>query len=320
MAYKTFERNGYEENGMNEFLNDPKIRFYFNQLDVLGDITEACPTKNLDKTNVGLVKVGAKPLSGIRGLYFTKGMWKVKFLDNDYEVITCIFRYYDKETLVKSYHIAHSFLKKVIMYKRHIHEDDGTILEELNDYQLVELDERKSKDNGINKLKQFRHNETRYRRSPPEDKNNFKKTMSTTLERSESLDSLYEREKKKKKKKSKGSININLVKTPGLKEKPRKLTKFETKFLKYCNYSTIDMINHIMEQNRESRLIDHGKTFTLKHNVYNLKPNGSDCQYNEVCTNSHMFPYLNEISRDDLVSRTSLKLVNFGPPYESLGP
>ncbi|BAM40107.1 conserved hypothetical protein [Theileria orientalis strain Shintoku] len=294
MAYQTFERNGYEENLMDEFIHDPKIRFYFNQLDVLGDITEACPTKNLDKTNVGLVKVGAKPLSGIRGLYFTKGMWKVKFLDNDYEVITCIFRYHDKETLVKSYHIAHSFLKKVIMYKRHIHEDDGTILEELNDYQLVELDERKSKENGINKLRQFRQSETRYRRSPPEEKNNYRKTIHDSFERSESLDSLYEREKKKKKrKKSNGSININLVKSPGMKEKPRKLTKFESKFLKYCDYSTIDMINHIMDQNRESRLMDHGKTFTLKHGLYDINPRESDGEYNDVCTNGYMFPYLN---------------------------
>lgn len=292
-------------------LDDPKISFYFKKLDDLGDISRLYPTRYMDKTNVGMAKVGARPLSGIRGLYFTKGMWKVRFLDDDYDVITCLFRYSDRETLIKSYHIAHLFLQKVIEYKRQIHEDDGTILEKLEERQLVELDNRKSKDRAAMKPREGAggsqtrpHSE---RRHDPKRPSYASSNDSEYLEAGESGRGKKRKSEKLSDSSTESSINVGIVKSPGSK-KPRKLSNFEAKFLKYCDYSALEMIHHVIDKARESRLSEHGKTYCVKHRVGDVKSRELEAGL-RAARGGGAFEEIQDLglSRDELLKKTSLK-------------
>eukprot|EP00375_Theileria_parva_P002263 XP_764941.1 hypothetical protein [Theileria parva strain Muguga] len=270
MASETTEESVSAINKQLESINDPKIKSYFSELETLGDITKSNFGKTIDRVNVGLSKVGARPVSGIRGLYFNKGMWKVKYYDNDYEIVTCLFRYDDTDKLIKSYHIARSFLNKVIEYNRHINEDDGTILEELNNDQLIELDKRKSKVTYEVTSRPYL--------SDLCDKNDPLIIENLSLKRTRNtqpgayLTRPYYRDSQVKRRKKETPTSINNIAIPvittarnvGTRIKNRKLSKFEAKILKYSNYSTIEMIHDMIDKNCESKLCDHGKFYSIK--------------------------------------------------------
>uniref|UniRef100_A0A3B0MNR7 Uncharacterized protein n=1 Tax=Theileria annulata TaxID=5874 RepID=A0A3B0MNR7_THEAN len=270
MASETSEESVCGINNQLESINDPRIKSFFSELETLGDITKSIYGKTIDRVNVGLSKVGARPVSGIRGLYFNKGMWKVKYFDNDYEVVTCLFRYDDTDKLIKTYHIARSFLNKVIEYNRHINEDDGTILDELTNDQLIELDKRKSKVTYEITSRPYL--------SDLCDKNDpliienlsLKRTRKTQPTNFVQKPYYRDNEVKRKKREAPEPTNnfdlqaIMASRNVGTGIKNRKLPKFEAKILKYSNFSTIDMIHDMIDKNCEAKLCDHGKIYSIK--------------------------------------------------------
>ncbi|KAF8821818.1 AP2 domain transcription factor AP2X-5 [Cardiosporidium cionae] len=70
------------------------------------------------------VNVGAKPFSGVRGIYFQQGLWKVKYKGNN-EAGVRVFPYKTVEEMRKQFFVAKKFLHTVIGKGRQLHDSDG---------------------------------------------------------------------------------------------------------------------------------------------------------------------------------------------------
>ncbi|KAL8447155.1 hypothetical protein Emag_004421 [Eimeria magna] len=75
--------------------------------------------------------VGKKPFSGVRGIYFQQGFWKVKYKGEQEEAMK-LFPYSpgDEKEMKSQFELARSFLRQVIDKGRHLHDSDGEGLSE----------------------------------------------------------------------------------------------------------------------------------------------------------------------------------------------
>ncbi|KAL8272861.1 hypothetical protein Esti_003248 [Eimeria stiedai] len=75
--------------------------------------------------------VGKKPFSGVRGIYFQQGLWKVKYRGEQEEAMK-LFPYSpgDEKQMKCQFELARSFLRQVIDKGRHLHDSDGEGLSE----------------------------------------------------------------------------------------------------------------------------------------------------------------------------------------------
>ncbi|OEH77986.1 hypothetical protein cyc_00421 [Cyclospora cayetanensis] len=75
--------------------------------------------------------VGKKPFSGVRGIYFQQGLWKVKYRGDQEEAMK-LFPYCpgDEKDMKLQFELARSFLRQVIDKGRHLHDSDGEGLSE----------------------------------------------------------------------------------------------------------------------------------------------------------------------------------------------
>ncbi|PHJ24675.1 ap2 domain transcription factor ap2x-5 [Cystoisospora suis] len=78
--------------------------------------------------------VGKKPYSGVRGIYFQQGAWKVRYRGNAEEVVK-LFPYThgvsrDLRSMSKQFKLARQFLRQVIAKGRQLHDSDGEGLSE----------------------------------------------------------------------------------------------------------------------------------------------------------------------------------------------
>ncbi|KAL8435049.1 hypothetical protein ACSSS7_002719 [Eimeria intestinalis] len=75
--------------------------------------------------------VGKKPFSGVRGIYFQQGLWKVKYRGEQEEAMK-LFPYSpgDEKEMKTQFELARSFLRQVIDKGRHLHDSDGEGLSE----------------------------------------------------------------------------------------------------------------------------------------------------------------------------------------------
>ncbi|CDJ46541.1 hypothetical protein, conserved [Eimeria brunetti] len=75
--------------------------------------------------------VGKKPFSGVRGIYFQQGLWKVKYRGEQEEAMK-LFPYSpgDEKDMKSQFELARSFLRQVIDKGRQLHDSDGEGLSE----------------------------------------------------------------------------------------------------------------------------------------------------------------------------------------------
>ncbi|AFZ79269.1 hypothetical protein BEWA_021160 [Theileria equi strain WA] len=248
-----------------------QYRYYFNELERLGRLNAARHELEGDNQYCGNTKAGAKPLSGIRGLYFSKGSWRVKYLDDQGEVITCYFNYNDPKLLIAGFKVAYSFLKKVIEYKRQVNKDDGLVLEELSNEELLELDNRKKKRDLL--LMEQKNAPTLRERNTPSVSSGWATSFSTEY----STGYLDEQANLPKIKRNRGRPRIDreyvtppdeylwnsenffdwgqtaVAKRAPVK-KPRRLSRFQEKFESYMHHSTHDLIDDMITQGMQERM------------------------------------------------------------------
>ncbi|CBZ54670.1 unnamed protein product [Neospora caninum Liverpool] len=85
--------------------------------------------KNLTRPRGGRTKrfnVGKKPFSGVRGIYFQQGAWKVRYRGDQEEVLK-VFPYVngDFDSMWVQFSLARQFLRQVIAKGRQLHDSDG---------------------------------------------------------------------------------------------------------------------------------------------------------------------------------------------------
>ncbi|KAK1933091.1 hypothetical protein X943_002131 [Babesia divergens] len=125
---------------------------YFEDLESIGPLNTRDDASVSAKESGRKIKVGAKPLSGVRGIYYTRGTWRVQYRGNGQDIVSCVFNYDTKEVLIATFDLAFKLLRRVIKLGRHIKKEDGMIIGELTEDRLLDLDRRSrlrtSKQNG----------------------------------------------------------------------------------------------------------------------------------------------------------------------------
>eukprot|EP00371_Babesia_bovis_P003061 XP_001611708.1 hypothetical protein [Babesia bovis T2Bo] len=115
---------------------------YFEELERLGPL-DTSKMSSVARNYAGKkVKVGAKPLSGVRGIYYTRGTWRVQYRGTDGEIVSCVFNYDSKDVLIATFDLAFRLLRKVINLGRQVKSEDGMIITELTEERLLDLDRR----------------------------------------------------------------------------------------------------------------------------------------------------------------------------------
>ncbi|GFE53185.1 AP2 domain transcription factor AP2X-5, putative [Babesia ovis] len=115
---------------------------YFQELDRLGPLEKTDAASVSRKDSGKKVKVGAKPLSGVRGIYYTRGTWRVQYRGADREIVSCVFNYDSKDVLIATFDLAFKLLRRVIYLGRQVKSEDGMIITELTEERLLDLDRR----------------------------------------------------------------------------------------------------------------------------------------------------------------------------------
>ncbi|CDR96961.1 hypothetical protein, conserved [Babesia bigemina] len=115
---------------------------YFQDLERLGQLETTEETVNVRKDIDKKIKVGAKPLSGVRGIYYTRGTWRVQYRGRNREVVSCVFNYDSKDVLIATFDLAFRLLRRVIDLGRQIKTEDGMVITELTEERLLDLDRR----------------------------------------------------------------------------------------------------------------------------------------------------------------------------------
>ncbi|ORM40118.1 uncharacterized protein BXIN_1207 [Babesia sp. Xinjiang] len=115
---------------------------YFEELDRLGPLEESEVVTSARKESGKKSRVGAKPLSGVRGIYYTRGTWRVQYRGVDREVVTCVFTYDSKDVLIATFDLAFKLLRKVIDLGRQMKSEDGMIITSITEERLLDLDRR----------------------------------------------------------------------------------------------------------------------------------------------------------------------------------
>lgn len=238
--------------------NECKLRYqhYFDMLDRLGhmDMTteDFCGSK---KRRIELAKVGAKPLSGVRGVYFSRGSWKVKYRDDYGEIVSCVMGYDNNQTLIATFDIAYLLLRKVISYGRQINTEDGAVIDPPTEKKLIALDNRHKRSS----CAAYRSGEntqsvrTRYRE------------IHRAIPYGTELDDIEETNKKKQLSKiakikrrmvsrvdNTAADDQHVVGTLESHNKLYKLTPFERKFADYSCVNTKDMLKDVMTNCRRT--------------------------------------------------------------------
>ncbi|PFH37171.1 hypothetical protein BESB_036290 [Besnoitia besnoiti] len=85
--------------------------------------------KTLTRPRGGRMKrfnVGKKPFSGVRGIYFQQGAWKVRYRGDQEEVLKVFpYTHGDLESMWTQFALARQFLRQVIAKGRQLHDSDG---------------------------------------------------------------------------------------------------------------------------------------------------------------------------------------------------
>ncbi|GIX60726.1 AP2 domain transcription factor AP2X-5 [Babesia caballi] len=115
---------------------------YFHELEQLGPLDESDDNSSGKKDGNKNIKVGAKPLSGVRGIYYTRGTWRVQYRGGDRETVTCVFNYDSKDVLIATFDLAFRLLRRVIELGRQLKKEDGVIITQLTEERLLDLDRR----------------------------------------------------------------------------------------------------------------------------------------------------------------------------------
>ncbi|KAK2196634.1 hypothetical protein BdWA1_001882 [Babesia duncani] len=239
-------------------LSFERYKHYFDVLDQLGEFGKWKNDNVKKPPKVELSKVGAKPLSGIRGIYFSKGCWKVKYIDDYGEIVPCILQYDSDETLIASFDVSHLLLRKVIEYGRQINTEDGTIIDEPTKEKLIALDNRNKRGYSplsCNVADGFKGLRSRLREVHPV------VPYGTIAQDDEDDDEDYEEEVLKRRKgnaksKKRGRPRVvseksdrRIINDFSQEMKGYRMSAFEKKLTDYADLSTMGLLDHV---------IDHG--------------------------------------------------------------
>ncbi|GBE59031.1 AP2 domain transcription factor AP2X-5, putative [Babesia ovata] len=239
---------------------------YFQDLDRLGQLETSEEALSVRKDIDKKIKVGAKPLSGVRGIYYTRGTWRVQYRGHNREVVSCVFNYDSKDVLIATFDLAFRLLRRVIDLGRQIKTEDGMVITELTEERLLDLDRRsrlrsaKNESTGPREVQIVPSKRIRRQRQDLYTENCSSDTDDSDVElrhsavRKKSRSSASKLTHYSKALPSQGRTSEmagqGMTIPPNLGCYAGKLDSFERLFHSYSQFNTLELISYLIDENR----------------------------------------------------------------------
>lgn len=115
---------------------------FFDELDRLGPMDAMLSVANNAGESQRKQNMRTRPVSGVRGIYYTRGTWRVAYRIDTTKKKACMFSFNSKESLIATFDLAYRFLMKVVELGRQLRRLDGSIIGKITVERLIDLERR----------------------------------------------------------------------------------------------------------------------------------------------------------------------------------